>query len=129
MKEWSAKVGGQHWRLAIKNRRLYGKLVGDTTRELLPLGDAEVRKKPEAEQLVEILIGGDAPVIAEAKTRMVKASCAQMSSSLNSRLRHLKVAKDFLKQGYGKHVIEDDLARSMALCMEIIEAINEIPTE
>lgn len=129
MKEWSAKVEGLHWRLAIKNRKLYGKLVGDTNRELLPLCEDEVRKKPDAERMVEVLVRGESPMIAEAKTRMVKASMQQLESSLGRRLHHLKSARVLIAQGFGDRNLEQHLSRSLGLCLEIIDEINEIPTD
>ncbi len=130
MKEWSFNSNGVRWRLAIKNRQLYGKLVGDPSSELLLLHDGEIRKKPEAESKVEDLTEHGAPIVVEAKTRMAKASSEQTVSSLRRRLRDLRTAHGFIKEGHvDPKPIDPELSVAMALAMDIIEEIESIPTE
>lgn len=129
MKEWSATVERLHWRLAIKEKRVYGKLVGDTSRELLPLVDIEIRKKPDAEKAVGELVRSGAAIVAQAKTRMAHAATKQAVASLSSRLRHLRAARDFILAGDVKPQFDDELTEAMRLCVELLEVIDEIPTE
>ena len=130
MKEWSFKSGGLRWRLTIKQRHLYGKLVGDPSSDLLLLHGGEIRKKPEAETKVDELVSYGAPIVVQAKTRMAKAAAEQTVSSLKRRLRDLKAAQAFIKDGHvDPKPLDPDLSVAMALAMEILETIESIPTE